>query len=136
MGYKRPQSQLFTALMLGLAGGISVTLIMGMISATLLASERIEMGSMDICAMASLLLGSAASSAIALGRVKKMRLPVSAAAGITYFAGLLSCGALMFDGVKGGVGVSLLVALAGAITVSFLWKGERKRTKIRSRKLR
>lgn len=136
MGYKKGQMQLPAALLLALTVGLAVTLAAAVITASLISAETVTPEAVNVGSMAGLLLGSAAAALTAARKVGKLRLPMCMAGAAVYFLGLLCCAALLFDGVKDGVGAAALVVLAGGLVVSLLGLKGEKRPKHKLPKIR
>ena len=86
------------------------------------------------CAMAILLLASAAGSAVAEGTIQRLRIQMCLAAGGGYYLCLLAVTALFFGGQYQGMGVTALMVLCGAVLVILLAPGGKNRAGCRRRK--
>ncbi len=105
------------ALTMALAASMIVTLVGAAIAAWLLEAQTVSEDAVGVCGMLTVLLSAAAAALIAVGKVPQMRLVMCLSGGGIYLLGLLSCGALLFDGVKGGVLPAAAVIGAGCLAV-------------------
>lgn len=124
--------------MAGLAVSMVITLILVGIIAQLVLGEKMAAEMIGYGSMATLLLSSAAGAWVAAKAVKHRWMVVCLGTGAVYYLTLLACTALFFGGQYEGVGVTLLVVLAGSGAVGLLGlKGEsstaKKRRKRRNR---
>ena len=124
-----------SALLLGLAVGLTVTGLVAAVTAFLIAGENIQEDGMGVAAMAAILLGALAAALVTVGKVKEMRLVMCLAAGAVYLLGLICCAAILFDGVKGGIGASAAVTFGGSLAVFLIGLNKGKRPKYKVPKL-
>lgn len=123
---------------IGLAVSMAVTFISVGVIAYLVLGEKMAAEMIGYGSMATLLLSSAAGAWVAAKMVKHRWMVVCLGTGAVYFLTLLACTALFFGGQYEGIGVTLLVVLAGSGAVGLLGlKGEsstaKKRRKRRTR---
>ena len=125
-----------SALVVGVAVSLVVTLLGAAICAGLISEEVIEAGSTGYCAMVILLI-SAISGTVAAGhKGKQKRLYSGLLNGTIYFAMLLAMNALLFDGQYGGVGVTALIVLSGSVLPVMIGLSGRNGAKPRRSKMR
>jgi hypothetical protein len=109
----------------GAAVSYAVTLVCGAIAAWLMDHEIIELEAVGYGAMVILLLASALGALTARVLVKHRILPVCAATGGVYIAMLLATTAAFFGGRYSGVGVTVALVMAGALSVGLLGQGRK-----------
>lgn len=124
----------------GVAVGVGVsfalTLLGAAVVAWLLSVQRIESAQIGYGSMVTLLVSSALGAVIASGLVKHRHLVVCLASGVGYYAMLLGVTALFFGGQYQGMGVTLLVVLAGCGSVGLMLAKPKKAITKGYRKLR
>lgn len=124
----------------GVGAGIIVsmiaTLLGAVVAAWLLNDQRIETQQIGYVSMVTLLVSSALGAWIASGLVKHRYLVVCLAAGGGYYAALLGITALFFGGQYQGMGVTLLLVLAGCASIGLLKSRPKKTITKGYRKLR
>ena len=86
--------------------------------------------------MLTLLISAAASAVVVTIKLPQLRFISSSLSGCGYAIGLLSCGSLFFDGVKGGLFPALVMILAGDMAVYLLGMRRNKGMKYRPGKYR
>ena len=127
MGNPRGSMRLPVALIWALFAGLLVTVLVAMIFAAFISAETLDASGANMGAMAGLLLGAATASMVAAGKVSGMRLPMCMAGAGVYLLGLFICAAILFDGVRSGIGVSVLMVLGSGLAVSLLGMRKGKR---------
>ena len=114
-------------LVVGLAVSIGTTLIGSAVSAWLFHSEKIGEGSIGYVTLILLFLSAALGAIAAVGLIGQKRLVICLSAGGIYLLFLLAITALFFGGTYSGVGESVLVVMAGVLSVALLSiKGNKK----------
>lgn len=121
-------NQKFTGKATSMAGGVLkgalASLIWTFLASGLLAwlihREYLPQNAVGYGRMVILLTASALGAAYAFGRVKRQRIAVSAYTSGVYFLMLLGMTALFFGGQYTGMGVTLLMVLAGTGSVLLL----------------
>ena len=105
---------------IGLTASIVCTILGATIGAWLLTTEKIGEGNAGFITMLVILLSSIVAALVSFKIIKQMRLPVCIIAGGAYFLSLLSINALFYRGMYSGVGESVLLVLAGVLSVAIL----------------
>ena len=119
--------KILIALALGLLLGMLVTLTGAAVTAFLISAQKIPVDGIGDAAMLTILLASATAALIVSAKAQGLRIVMCLAGGGVYFLGLLCCGAVLFDGVRGGVFPSFAVTMCGSILIWLLGvKGGRK----------
>lgn len=134
--YAQGTGSMGSALVVGTAVSLVVTLIGAVICAGLISAEVIQAGSTGYCAMAILLISAMAGATAAGRKGKQKRLYSGLLAGAVYFAMLLAMNALLFDGQYGGVGVTALIVLSGSVLPAMIGLSGGNGVKPRRSKLR
>ena len=111
----------------GAGGSVVATLALSALAASLISRETISETSMDMVALAILILSSAVGALTAVKVTAHHRLPVCMASGCIYYLVLLSCTALFFGGVYSAVGVTGLAIFGGCGAVVLLGLKEGRR---------
>lgn len=115
--------------------GLAVSLLVAAVGGYLVEAETVGQSAENGFVVTALLLGSLAAAMVAVKKGQGARIVLSLAGAGTYFLLLLCCGALVFDGIRSGVGMTALVVLcAGLVVWIFGLKGNKK-TKYRLPKL-
>lgn len=124
-------------LVVGLAVSVVITLLAVGTIAHLVLGGKMSAETIGYGSVVTLLLSSAAGAWVAARSVKHRWMVVCLGTGGIYFLMLLSCTALFFGGQYEGVGVTLLMVLAGSGAVGlFGLKGEGGAKKRRKRRTR
>ena len=123
-------------LALGVAVAAAVTGIGAGAAAWMILRGMIPETAAGYCAMAILLLASAAGAAVAAGTIQRLRAQMCLAAGGGYYLLLLAVTALFFGGQYRGVGVTALMVMCGTVLVILLAPGGKNRAGCRRRKKR
>jgi hypothetical protein len=128
MADQRSVKKMVMRLLVALILSLMVTAFVAGIGSYLIATEGLaESGESLICVIA-LLLSSVAASVVMVSGGNGTRILLCLAGSGVYYGGLLCCGALVFDGVKQGMGIHALVVAFGAIVVWLLGlRGGKKR---------
>ena len=113
----------------GLAVSLLCTVLGSAIAAWLLATEKIGEGSVGYITVILLLLCSMLGALASFTSIRQKRLPVCLISGGAYLLLLFGINALFFRGTYSGVGESVLVILAGVLTVAILGLKDTKRPK-------
>ncbi len=124
------------ALVLALATGLLVTVMGAAVTAWLIQGQTVGEEAAGIGGMVTVLLAAAASAAVAVLKVPNLRLIMCLAGGGIYLLGLLCCGALLFDGVKGGVLATAAVIAAGCMLIFLVGMRGGRKAKYKVPKLR
>ncbi len=111
--------------------GFAVSLLVTGIGSYLIEAETLGENAENGIVVVALLLGSVISAMIAVKREQGTRIILSLAGAGCYYLILLCCGALFFDGIRSGIGVTALVTLSGALVVWILGIKGQKKTKYR-----
>lgn len=120
----------------GLLVAVVTSLACSAVTTCLISAGRMNISSEGYAIMLTLLISAAASAAVVTIKLPQLRFISSLLSGCGYAIGLLSCGALFFDGVKGGLFSALVVILAGDIAVYLLGMRRNKGMKYRPGKYR
>lgn len=136
MKEKMVASHLAVSLLVGLLVGMLLTILIAGIGASLIASEKVPENTADWIVVLAVLCGSMASSLVVTAREQGTRILMCLAGGAIYFVGLLCAGAVLFDGVSGGVGLTGLVAVCGSVVMWMLGMKSGKKQKIKVPKMR
>lgn len=115
--------------------GVLTTVLIAGIGAYLIASELAGERSDVLCAGLAVLCGSFVSAAVATARERAAGAASGFAGGLAYFLALICGGVIAFDGVRGGVGLTLLLALCGPGVLWLLTLRPAKRRKIKLPKM-
>lgn len=121
-------------LALGTAAAITVTILLSAVTAWLILRGTIPEDAVGYCAMAILPLSSGVGAAVAVGRIKRLRMQMGLAAAGLYYGCLLAAAALFFGGIYDGMGVTALMVLCGSLLVILLGSGQKNRAVCRRRK--
>lgn len=127
--------KMLTALLFSALTGFIASLAVAAVGSYLVASEKVGESAVTIIVVIALLLGSLVSAFMAMKRGQGSRLVMSLAGAGGYLLVLLCCGALVFDGIRGGVGMTALMALCGAFAVWIMGLKGSKKSKYRLPKL-
>lgn len=113
---------------LALGAGIStlVTLLLAIILAKLIDSEKLPWENVGYGIMITLIGASFLGAYCASKRIKRLHMLVCLTSGGIYFAVLLSMTALFFGGQYEAVGITALLVLAGCISAGLLSLGRTK----------
>ena len=136
MVQKDEKLKIVLALLQGLLWGLAVTVLVAMIAAGLLSAEKIAEGNMGMVSTLAILLGSATTALITVSKAKQMRFVMCLVAGVVYLLGISGCAAILFDGIKGGLGATTVVILGGVLSVYLLGMKQGKQQKYRVPKVR
>lgn len=98
----------------------AITLVMSAVLAWLLQEETVAVDQVGYGSMVILLASSSVGAFVAQYLVKHRRLLVCIASGAVYYIMLLATTALLFGGQYQGMGVTLAVVAAGAVSVGLL----------------
>jgi hypothetical protein len=129
-------SRITGAIGAGLLVVVATSLACSAVTACLISAGRMNISSEGYAIMLTLLISAAASAVVVSIKLPKIRLISCLLSGCGYVIGLLGCGALFFDGVKGGLFSALVVILAGDIAVYLLGMRRNKGMKYRPGKYR
>ena len=136
MVQKDEKLKIVLALLQGLLWGLAATVLVAMIAAGLLSAEKIAEGNMGMVSTLAILLGSATTALITVSKAKQMRFVMCLVAGVVYLLGISGCAAILFDGIKGGLGATTVVILGGVLSVYLLGMKQGKQQKYRVPKVR
>ena len=122
---------------IGAGGSLLVTLALTALAAKLVSQETIGEASLDAVTAAILVMSSICGSLLAASATGHHRLQICLATGGLYFGMLLSCTALLFDGVYENVGVTALAILGGcgAVILMGLKEGKKRGSYRRPKKV-
>lgn len=129
MTQKGSAGQIIKGLVTALSAGMAVTLLCAMVAATLISGETIGQSGENLAITVTLLLSSAIAALTAAGLMKNQRLLMCLAGSGAYLLALMCCAAAFFDGVRGNVGVTVLLTAGAALAVALLGGKGRKTTK-------
>lgn len=115
--------------------GLAVSLLVAAVGGYLVEAETVGQSAENGFVVTALLLGSLAAAMVAVKKGQGARIVLSLAGAGTYFLLLLCCGALVFDGIRSGVGMTALVVLCAALVVWIFGLKGNKKTKYRLPKL-
>ncbi len=133
---KDSRAKIPIALLWGLGSGLGVSVALAMIGAALIAAEKMGETAVGWMAMLAVFLGSATTALVLTGRVKEKRFVMCMLGAAAYLVGLFCMSAVMFDGVKGGVGATAVLVLGGALVTFLLGKERQRKPKYKSPKQR
>ncbi len=136
MSFKDRKTKIPYALILGPVFGLFVSVLVAVAATILIYTETMQMDQMNVCAMASILLGAMSAAFVTVGKVKGNRLMMCALAGVIYLVALLSTAAIAFDGVKSGIGASVALTFGGVFAVFLMGMNGGKRRRYKSQKIR
>ena len=126
---------MITLLIAGIIG-FSVSLLVSAIGGYLIDAETVGEGSENAFVALALLMGGLSAAIIAIKRGQSNRLAMSLGGAGAYFLVLLCCSVLAFDGIRSGVGVTVLMVLGSALIVWIFGLKGNKKAKYRLPKLR
>lgn len=123
---------------LGLTTAMVLTVIFAIVMTQLILTEKAGEASLGYAAIFVLPCISAVSALVAVAIIKRRRMQVCLLSGVAYFLALGLVNVLAFGGQFEGVGVTLLLILAGVLFVGVLGlkgekRGHRKHRSYRSR---
>lgn len=136
MLHKESRLKIPSALIMGLVSGVAVSILVAILIAILINAGNIQEGVLDVAAMVAILLGAMTAALVTVGKVKEKRFVMCIAAGAVYLLGLMMIAAVLFDGVKGGIGASAAVVFGGVLAVFLMGMNRGKRPKYKMPKLR
>ena len=113
---------------IGCVVSTALTILGAGLVAKLIDMEVLRENAIGYGAMMIILLASISGAGIAVTKIKKRMLQVSAMVGLLYYAMLLAMTALFFGGQYQGMGVTALMILAGCGVVVLI-AGREKKTK-------
>lgn len=128
MGRKYQNMKLPSSLIKGMIAGLITTLFVAVIVASLICVEAIGEETVDLGVMAATIIGSLICGLVAAGKTEKMRLVMCMAGCVAYYLVLLCCAAILFDGIKSGVGLGALLCVGGGLTAALLGAKKEKRS--------
>ena len=117
------------AMTIGLAVGLATVLLVTAIGASLITSEKLPENGVDWISTVALLFGSAVSAATAAGKMRRNGLVICLGGSLTLYVALCCMSAVLFDGLKSGVGITALVMLIGGVVVWLVCLGKQKKRK-------
>ena len=122
---------------IGIGCGISMllTILGAVVIAKMISMEIMQETAIGYGAMVIILTASACGAAVAVKKVQKRMLQVSALVGVIYYGLLLITTALFFGGHYRGMGVTALLVVAGCGVV-VLMESREKRHKFRQERRR
>ena len=127
--------KMVTTLLLAALTGFVVSLGTAAVGSFLVAGEKVGESAESIIVVIALLMGSLVSALMAVKRGQGSRIVMSLAGAGGYLLMLLCCGALVFDGIHSGVGMTVLMVLCGAFVVWIMGLKGSKKSKYRLPKL-
>ena len=123
-------------LLMGIAAALLVTAVGAAAAARAILGGHISEGASGYCAMAILLLASAAGASVASGTIQRLRAQMCMALGGGYWLCLLLINALFFGGQYEGFGATAAMILCGCALMILLTPGGKNRAGRRRRKNR
>ncbi len=135
MKIKGFNGKMVTTLLLAALTGFVVSLGTAAVGSFLVAGEKVGESAESIIVVIALLMGSLVSALMAVKRGQGSRIVMSLAGACGYLLILLCCGALVFDGIRSGVGMTVLMVLCGAFMVWIIGLKGSKKSKYRLPKL-
>ena len=123
------------ALLIAALTGFVASLTTAVVGSYLIAGETVGESAETIIVVLALLIGCLVSAFMAVKRGQGSRMVMSLAGAGGYLLVLLCCGALVFDGIRGGVGMTALLTLCGAFVVWIMGLKGSKKSKYRLPKL-
>lgn len=111
--------------------GFAVSLLIAGIGAYLIEAETLGVQAESGIVGVALLLGSSTAAIITVKREQGTRIILCLTGAVCYYLVLLCCGALVFDGIRSGIGMTALVVLCGALAVWLLGMKREKKAKYR-----
>ena len=127
--------KMVTTLLLAALTGFVVSLGTAAVGSFLVAGEKVGESAESIIVVIALLMGSLVSALMAVKRGQGSRIVMSLAGAGGYLLMLLCCGALVFDGIRSGVGMTVLMVLCSAFVVWIMGLKGSKKSKYRLPKL-
>lgn len=131
MKMKDLNGKFFSRLILAALSGFCASLGIAAVGSVLVSGEKIGESAEPIIVVIALLMGSLISALMTTKQVQGSRIIMSLTGAGSYFLVLLCCGALVFDGIRSGVGISLLMALCSALVVWIMGPKGSKKAKYR-----
>ena len=123
-------------LALGVLVSLGITAAASALAGWMILGGRLPENSVGYCAMAILLLSSAAGAAVAMCKIRRLRFQMGMASGLLYYGCLLLMTALFFGGQYRGMGVTALMVFCGCTLVILLGPGRQNRAGCPKRKKR
>ena len=129
-----------TGTAVGMPAGIIVGWVISMaatiagsaLAAWLISNETMQESSIGYMAMVIILLSTVLGTGMAVHKVKRKILQVSALAGSAYFLSLLGMTAVFFGGIYQGMGVTALLVASGTCAVVLMAGRDKKQSKYRN----
>ena len=116
---------------IGSSISVALTILGAGFVAKLISMEMLQETAIGYGAMIIILLASISGAGIAVRKVKKRMLQVSALVGVFYYVMLLAMTAILFGGKYQGMGVTALLVLAGCGVVVLIAGREKKSKRYR-----
>ena len=135
MKIKSINRKLAVTLLMASMTGFIVTLGAAAIGSFLMAGEKVSESAESIIVALALLMGGLMSALFAVKRGQGSRLILSLAGAGGYFLLLLICGAVVFGGIRSGVGITVMMVLGSAFVVWVMGLKGNKNAKYRIPKL-
>lgn len=124
-------------LTVGCGCSVLITLLVAGVGAKMIDTGILRGTTIGYVAMAALFLSSLFGGMVAATRIKRQKWMVCGASGLIYLLVLLGTTALLFGGRYTGVGVTVLMILAGAVVAAIITTGQgSEKHKNRRRKMR
>ena len=132
---KAGESGLGKSVFLGCVTSIAVTVIISMIIAALVESEKIPVESTGYGVMVMLICASYTGGYVTSKKMGRQALTSSLLCGATFLAVLLSMNAVLFEGSYSGVGETVLLILCGCSVAAMWISRTKKRMKVKKVKI-
>lgn len=125
-----------SAIGMGLAISLGVTIATAGVVAFLIAGEKISENAAGYGAAVALLLGAVLGALAAAWRCGERRMVMCLISGGVYFLSLLCCTALFFDGMYQGVGTTALMVFGGSIAAGLMGMKGKRNPKLKKLRIR
>ena len=102
---------------IGICFSLGITLILSIILAKLISSEKLEWSNVGYGIIAILLISSVIGSKITCVALKRRKIMSCLISGVLYWLGLLMITALFYGGQYSGIGVTGVIILCGSAAV-------------------
>ena len=123
----------------GIAFGVALALLVSLggaaITTYLVHNEIVRQESIGLAAIVILTIAAAVGAALAMIRIKRLKMQMCLLTGLFYYLALIGMTALFFGGQYQGMGAAALAVLAGSGLVAILGMKEKKIGKMKHKKV-
>ena len=119
----------YKGILIGVLVSLGVMLLSAGLLVFMISKGSLQESSIGYAALVVLLLSSALGASMAAGITERKKMFTGIITALTYGICLLACTALFFGGQYQGVGVTMLVILAGGVLPALIGNKEKKKYK-------